>query len=91
MPLLTIQTRQKIGPQRCQHAHKPSPASAATTGYAAELWKMADALRGSTDAAEYKHVVNRQGLVDSEMVDCMVALPGQLERNLRQHSMETSA
>lgn len=29
----------------------------ATVGYEAELWKMADALRGSMDAAEYKHVV----------------------------------
>ncbi len=29
----------------------------ATLGYEAELWKMADALRGSMDAAEYKHVV----------------------------------
>ena len=29
----------------------------ATTGYEGELWKMADALRGSMDAAEYKHVV----------------------------------
>lgn len=29
----------------------------ATTGYEAELWKMADKLRGSMDAAEYKHVV----------------------------------
>ncbi len=29
----------------------------ATTGYEADLWKMADALRGSMDAAEYKHVV----------------------------------
>ena len=29
----------------------------ATTGYEAQLWKMADALRGSMDAAEYKHVV----------------------------------
>ncbi len=27
-----------------------------TTGYEAELWEMADALRGSMDAAEYKHV-----------------------------------
>jgi len=26
-------------------------------GYEAELWQMADALRGSMDAAEYKHVV----------------------------------
>lgn len=30
---------------------------AATLGYEAELWRMADALRGSMDAAEYKHVV----------------------------------
>src|SRR5690606_12398437 len=29
----------------------------APLGYEAELWKMADALRGSMDAAEYKHVV----------------------------------
>ncbi len=33
------------------------PVSGATTGYEAELWAMADALRGSMDAAEYKHVV----------------------------------
>jgi type I restriction enzyme M protein len=32
-------------------------ASAANVGYEAELWQMADALRGSMDAAEYKHVV----------------------------------
>ena len=31
--------------------------SGATTGYEAQLWQMADALRGSMDAAEYKHVV----------------------------------
>jgi type I restriction enzyme M protein len=28
----------------------------ATVGYEADLWRMADALRGSMDAAEYKHV-----------------------------------
>src|SRR3954454_24236855 len=32
-------------------------ASAANIGYEADLWQMADALRGSMDAAEYKHVV----------------------------------
>ena len=32
-------------------------AHAANTGHEAELWRMADALRGSMDAAEYKHVV----------------------------------
>ena len=31
--------------------------NSAITGYEAELWQMADALRGSMDAAEYKHVV----------------------------------
>ena len=31
-------------------------ATGATVGYEAELWRMADALRGSMDAAEYKHV-----------------------------------
>ena len=30
---------------------------AINTGYEAEYWRMADALRGSMDAAEYKHVV----------------------------------
>jgi hypothetical protein len=35
----------------------PSESSAATIGYEAQLWQMADALRGSMDAAEYKHVV----------------------------------
>ena len=37
-------------------ATKPT-ATGATTGYEAELWRMADTLRGSMDAAEYKHVV----------------------------------
>ena len=34
-----------------------STTNSATTGYEAELWEMADALRGNMDAAEYKHVV----------------------------------
>ena len=33
------------------------PDAGALTGHESELWKMADALRGSMDAAEYKHVV----------------------------------
>jgi type I restriction-modification system DNA methylase subunit len=36
---------------------KTNKGTAATVGYKAELWRMADALRGSMDAAEYKHVV----------------------------------
>jgi len=35
----------------------PTNSTAATVGYEAQLWQMADALRGSMDAAEYKHVV----------------------------------
>jgi len=33
------------------------PNGGATSGHEAELWAMADALRGSMDASEYKHVV----------------------------------
>lgn len=36
---------------------KAPAAGGATLGYEAQLWQMADALRGSMDAAEYKHVV----------------------------------
>ena len=39
------------------NSRKQSKSNSATTGYEAELWQMADALRGSMDAAEYKHVV----------------------------------
>ena len=41
---------------KAARTRKPA-AGGATTGYEAELWQMADALRGSMDAAEYKHVV----------------------------------
>lgn len=37
--------------------HTESPQGGAITGYESELWAMADTLRGSMDAAEYKHVV----------------------------------
>src|SRR5919202_5944952 len=37
-------------------ATKRNNATAANVGYEVELWRMADALRGSMDAAEYKHV-----------------------------------
>ena len=36
---------------------RPSEPQGATTGYEAKLWAMADTLRGSMDASEYKHVV----------------------------------
>lgn len=31
-------------------------ATAATVGYEAELWQLADVLQGGVDAADYKHV-----------------------------------
>ena len=45
-------------PPKTRTGSKMRPQSTgATTGYEAELWQMADTLRGSMDAAEYKHVV----------------------------------
>src|SRR5258705_198958 len=38
-------------------AKKQSKNNGATVGYEQQLWQMADALRGSMDAAEFKHVV----------------------------------
>ena len=43
-------------PKASRKASKKSTSSA-PLGHEAELWKMADTLRGSMDAAEYKHVV----------------------------------
>jgi type I restriction enzyme M protein len=39
-----------------KRTNRPAATSAASIGYEAQLWQMADALRGSMDAAEYKHV-----------------------------------
>jgi len=36
---------------------KTPTSNGANVGYEAKLWRMADALRGNMDAAEYKHVV----------------------------------
>lgn len=38
--------------ERCCQDHR------AIVGYEADLWRMADALRGSMDAADYEHVVH---------------------------------
>ena len=44
-------------PKKKRSGDSISKPNDATTGYEAELWAMADALRCSMDAAEYKHVV----------------------------------
>ena len=44
--------------RRAESPSRPTPSSTgAITGHEAKLWKMADALRGSMDAAEYKNIV----------------------------------
>ena len=43
--------------RRKSNSAKESSGDGGNTDYRSELWKMADALRGSMDAAEYKHVV----------------------------------
>jgi type I restriction enzyme M protein len=59
-------------------ATKTKNGTAATVGYEAELWRMADALRGSMDAAEYKHVV--LGLIFLKYIsDAFEAQHAQLE------------
>jgi type I restriction enzyme M protein len=42
---------------KAKKIQKASKENGANVGYEAQLWQMADALRGSMDAAEYKHVV----------------------------------
>jgi len=46
-----------MGMAKPERNTKTTRNNGATVGYEAELWQMADALRGSMDAAEYKHVV----------------------------------
>jgi len=43
--------------KRKTNRKNPPSGSAANLGFEAQLWQAADALRGSMDAAEYKHVV----------------------------------
>ena len=64
-------------PQAKQRSTSPTN-DGATVGYEARLWQMADALRGSMDAAEYKHVV--LGLIFLKYIsDAFEAQHAQLE------------
>ena len=54
-------------------AIKTSKNNGANVGYEAELWQMADALRGS------------MAIIEPDLVDCMVTLPGGPET----HSIST--
>ena len=51
--MTTARRRQASSTAKAEQADE----SDATAGYESKYWKMADALRGSMDAAEYKHVV----------------------------------
>ena len=67
------------GRTRRPRFNSAATSQAATTGYEAELWRMADALRGSMDAAEYKHVV--LGLIFLKYIsDAFEERHAQLER-----------
>ena len=73
--ILTTKRRGKSTEQRSDNG--------ATTGYEAQLWAMADALRGSMDAAEYKHVV--LGLLFLKYVsDAFVEARAELENEVEQ-------
>ncbi len=41
---------------RAKNANEKKTNNGANVGYEAELWSVADALRASSDAPEYKHV-----------------------------------
>lgn len=43
--------------KRTSGPENSSSGNGANLGFEAQLWRAADALRGSMDAAEYKHVV----------------------------------
>ena len=67
------------GRPRRPRSNSAVPSHAANTGYEAEPWRMADALRGSMDAAEYKHVV--LGLIFLKYIsDAFEERHAQLER-----------
>ena len=79
---------------------RPARQTGANLGFEDKLWMAADKLRGTMDAAEYKHVVLgliflkyisdafadktsgegeiRRRLIEADLMDCMLALPGQL-------------
>ena len=56
-PFYSHETRYKKAMARRANNAKATTNGGAIVGYEAKLWQMADALRGSMDAAEYKHVV----------------------------------
>jgi len=54
LQLRTTSSRHRRGIRMAKPGKKSNANSSATGGYEAELWQMADALRVSMDAAEYK-------------------------------------
>ena len=55
-PKATAETKAEAKAETKTKAKARTP-TAANLGFEASLWKTADALRGSMDAAEYRHVV----------------------------------
>ncbi|HLS55495.1 MAG TPA: hypothetical protein VK052_05440 [Zeimonas sp.] len=64
--------------------------TAATVGYDARLWRMADALRGSMDAAENKRVDARKckprSRDDNFVEEVKTAHPGRCDRTAHRHT-----
>ena len=71
-----------------RQATSTQPASVAeTTNYDAQLWRTADALRGSMDASEYKHVV--LGLIFLKYIsDAFEEVHARLERLVESESAD---
>ena len=66
-----------------QRKSKDQPTGSTATDYRADLWRMADALRGSMDAADYKHVV--LGLIFLKYIsDAFEELHSELEKERNQ-------
>jgi len=72
-----------MSPRRSAAPKNPTSKNGATLGFEAKLWAAADALRGSMDAAEYKHVV--LGLIFLKYIsDAFVAYHAKLEADRSQ-------
>lgn len=54
-----MESEQLAKTKTAKTSNPAATATSANVGYEAQLWQMADALRGSMDSGEYKHVCRR--------------------------------
>ena len=77
-------------PAKGTGAATETPAGGATIGHEAELWAMADALRGSMDAAEYKHKDYALPALDKRRLGQLIDLIGNIrmgDEDARSHDL----